>query len=532
MTSGTPDPGSRRAALIAWAVLLLGVITVAALQQIGVAQSQQPQSQQPPSQQAPSQQAQSQQPAPPATQPPGSGIGGSVAGAATDGLAPPGLDPFSMTARLTVKFAHTLREMGAQESQIAPLAAQVTTAAREPVEQLRAAMASDFLSGPQPALEQLDRVDRALAPRPPPASGEAQIAPEPALTGPAADALRADAATLRALLESRPGDVTPDARAALERRHGWFATLALTRDTPADPARLAIIRGGAALLVFLVLVGLGALAIVVAGFVAAGIMTSRLAARRVRPAFDAPAPGGSVYLETAAAFVVAFLLTKVIVGAVAGALGPGREALATNVALLTQWLVLPVVFWPVLRGVPVRQHLRLVGLHRGRGVFREIGAGLVAYLAGIPLLLAAIVITLVAVLLHGLLSQGPGGTPPPPPTNPIFELVGSGGLLTLVLLYALGTLWAPFVEECVFRGALYRHLRARLAVLAAGPLSALAFGVMHGYPWYALTPVMTLGFVFALMREWRDSLIAPIVTHALHNGTVLGIVILLMSMVS
>jgi membrane protease YdiL (CAAX protease family) len=38
-----------------------------------------------------------------------------------------------------------------------------------------------------------------------------------------------------------------------------------------------------------------------------------------------------------------------------------------------------------------------------------------------------------------------------------------------------------------------------------------------------------LGFGFALMREWRGSLIAPIVAHFMHNATVFTILLLLFS---
>jgi membrane protease YdiL (CAAX protease family) len=35
-----------------------------------------------------------------------------------------------------------------------------------------------------------------------------------------------------------------------------------------------------------------------------------------------------------------------------------------------------------------------------------------------------------------------------------------------------------------------------------------------------------LGFGFAMMREWRGSLIAPMVAHFLHNATIMTFAIL------
>ena len=61
-------------------------------------------------------------------------------------------------------------------------------------------------------------------------------------------------------------------------------------------------------------------------------------------------------------------------------------------------------------------------------------------------------------------------------------------------------------------------------------LTALAFGVAHGYEWLMLGPVIAIGFNFSLMREWRGSLVGPITAHCLHNATILLLVIGLFSM--
>jgi membrane protease YdiL (CAAX protease family) len=85
------------------------------------------------------------------------------------------------------------------------------------------------------------------------------------------------------------------------------------------------------------------------------------------------------------------------------------------------------------------------------------------------------------------------------------------------------------VEEAVFRGGMYRQLRSRLSVLGAAGISALTFGLMHGYMFLLLGPVICLGFVFALMREWRGSLIASMTAHFMHNATTLVFVFLALS---
>jgi uncharacterized protein len=110
-----------------------------------------------------------------------------------------------------------------------------------------------------------------------------------------------------------------------------------------------------------------------------------------------------------------------------------------------------------------------------------------------------------------------------PPSNPIAERLGAADPFTILMFFLLATLWAPLVEEAVFRGAFYRHLRSRVGMALAAIVSSICFGVMHGYPVLLLVPVMSLGVGFACMREWRGSLIASMTAHALHNGAMLCI---------
>lgn len=90
----------------------------------------------------------------------------------------------------------------------------------------------------------------------------------------------------------------------------------------------------------------------------------------------------------------------------------------------------------------------------------------------------------------------------------------------MVLGLLSAVVWAPIVEETLFRGALYRFLRTRIGVVAAVLLSAAVFGAIHPYGGTGLVHVAVLGVLFACLREWRGSLIAPVVAHALHNGSI------------
>ncbi len=143
-----------------------------------------------------------------------------------------------------------------------------------------------------------------------------------------------------------------------------------------------------------------------------------------------------------------------------------------------------------------------------------------------------VLITLVLKLLWEAVKSTWGDEATGPATNPIFEEILSSNPLNLILLFALATIWAPFVEEMIFRGAFFRHLRSRSGLLVAAIISAIVFGGMHGYELVLLGPVISLGVVFALMREWRGSIIPSITAHMMHNGTILTIAIIMIKLIS
>jgi membrane protease YdiL (CAAX protease family) len=201
--------------------------------------------------------------------------------------------------------------------------------------------------------------------------------------------------------------------------------------------------------------------------------------------------------------------------------GAEPPAWLTTLAMGIQWILVLVPFYPLLVGVPASRWKSDLGLNAPRGVFREIAFGIFAYLAGLPLLLLGAGISLILKIISDSINKTTGA----PPSNPVIDEVMKANPLTLILFFCLATIWAPFVEEVVFRGALFRHLRSWLILPIAAIGSALVFGLMHGYELIMLGPVITLGFTFAMMRHYRGSLVGPITAHALHNGTVMLLLI-------
>lgn len=481
---GAPDPGSPRARLFALVACLILVPTVVILNQI---------------------EAMAEPAAP------------------TSAFHADGMDPVSLVGKMAIKIEQWGKSMGTPSANAPTWMSQLDSSATGPADKLRIAVAAAELVGPDQAKERLEALDASLA------SGTYRgtvPAPGPELSADELAALNTDIDSLQRVYSGDAGTLSEDERTGLKTRFGWWGELALTYGLPdTDPTRAGLLGGGPRLITTLFAAG-GVFLIWTLGAIAAFIaMLVMISSGRIKRRFVPPAPGGSVYLETLAIFVGGFLALQFIPAIVALAIGGPPP---TSVSLGLQWVLVLTPFWPLLRGVSFSHHRRLIGWHSGRGVFREIGCGVLAYFAGLPLLVVALVVTLILMVLYQYL-RGAMGAPQGQPHNPIVDILMSGDPLVLVMLFLLASVWAPFVEESIFRGGFYRHLRARYAVPLCAVASALVFGVMHGYQFLMLLPVITLGFVFALMREWRGSLIAPITAHALHNGTILAIVISLLT---
>jgi len=343
-----------------------------------------------------------------------------------------------------------------------------------------------------------------------------------------ASALHRDAELLRRVYEQGPGVLASHERERLRDHHGYFGEVALTHPlAESNPERRDLREGGvvlaAVLLGVAVLFGGGLLA----GFGLFITAIVLLSLGKLRRRMPVPQPGGSVYLEVFALFVAGFLVLQML--GVGLAMIGGRDAMWPRyVSVGSQWLLLAVPAWPLVRGLSWPALSRGIGWHRGRGFFREVGFGVLGYLAGLPLFVVGVVISLVLMALVQLIRQAAGLGEAPTPDNPVIELLTGGNVVFLVLVVSLATVWAPLCEELVFRGALQRHLRAGMSVVGAGLVTATLFGFLHGYGPLLVFPLIALGFVFSMLREWRGSLIAPITAHALHNGVLITVVIILL----
>jgi membrane protease YdiL (CAAX protease family) len=355
-----------------------------------------------------------------------------------------------------------------------------------------------------------------------------------------AAALTADLDALEALYTQGVEAADPAVKARIEKRLGWQGRLALTIGKPdTDPERKELLANGELLVGVLLGIVLAAVPIVLASIGLAIWACVLLSTGKLRPRFPRPAPGGSLGVEMLTVFLAAFLGLKIFLDLAEAAIGAGwfgtvsperLGAIMLPVHLLLQWIVLPiVVFYPRLRGYSTSRVKRAIGWHRGEGFGREVMAGLAGYLACLPLYVVAVIIAAVLAVLERVLVKELTGGSPDGPVNPIGEMLSQSPWLA-VLLVVLATVWAPIVEESVFRGALFTQLYARFKLVWAALLSGTVFAMMHGYSPSLFPPLIALGAGFAIIRWWRGSLIATMTAHALHNGTVTLVLLVLFSL--
>ena len=103
-----------------------------------------------------------------------------------------------------------------------------------------------------------------------------------------------------------------------------------------------------------------------------------------------------------------------------------------------------------------------------------------------------------------------------PPEQEIVSLFSGSDAAAKLVIAAAAVLGAPLVEECCFRGFLYRVLRRRAGMWPSALASGLLFGAIHLSP-VQMLPLSIFGVVQAVLLEKTGRLWLPMVVHALFN---------------
>ena len=311
------------------------------------------------------------------------------------------------------------------------------------------------------------------------------------------------------------------ARVRFETRHGYFGELARSVGQPETaPGRRAILGDASALLVRVMAMVSIAICAFVLGFVLFIVMLAKRISGSLKPRMNNQRTMShrdrTLLLESFMVFLLGFFVVREVAGVIIQQGGP-------DLSKLLIWLLLLAPLWPLLRGMKWRELHIALGWHANgtglKGVIKESGLGVVGYLAGLPIVLLGVLIMFAMLQLTS--SQ---------PTHPAVNEATNADLLTALKIYVLASLWAPMVEESVFRGSMYYNLRGWMHPLLAGVVVAFFFAIIHPQGIAVVPALMSLAIVFALMREWRGSIIGPMVAHGVHNAFVMTMVIFVFAM--
>lgn len=312
---------------------------------------------------------------------------------------------------------------------------------------------------------------------------------------------RSDLDHFEALYRSGLQALSHDKQRQLVARYRWIAQLAMTTGLTEDhPERRLVMK--LAMRTFIT-------ALLVFGLITMGGLTGctlfilfivMWVKKRIRFVFNllrGPSPHKPyVYLEATLLFLTMTLLSGLL----------GRYIQLPGNWVFTLLGAVAAFFWPVWRGMSIRGMRRAVGWHKGRGVLREMGAGLVGYLAGLPLVACGCLATFYIIKHTGA-----------NPVHPIVQQFEHATILRVIGMVVLACIAAPVIEEAIFRGALYSHLRLKHSALWSALVSSFLFAVIHPQGYAALPTLGAIAMVLAILREWRGALIAPMTAHALNN---------------
>jgi membrane protease YdiL (CAAX protease family) len=321
-------------------------------------------------------------------------------------------------------------------------------------------------------------------------------------------------------------------RKFLVRSMGWFGRLALApAGTDDESAREAVLAPARQLMWMVIGAVIAAAVAGLAGF--AGLITLIVLAftGRIRSGMAPSAVSHGLYAETFAVWMVVFLVFQYFAG-----LLPVPQESALLAVALGFFVSLLALAWPVLRGASWSEVRRDIGWTSGPAGGLEPLVGIGGYLMTLPILGVGLLITVGFFYLDTMLrGTGPTFGSSAGPAHPIVaELAGGSWMIKGQILF-LAVVAAPIVEETMFRGVLYRHLRQWSArwgfaasVMLAALISSFVFAAIHPQGWVAIPALMSLAIAMALMREWRGSLVPSMMIHGISNGLVMGLLMVLL----
>ena len=268
-----------------------------------------------------------------------------------------------------------------------------------------------------------------------------------------------------------------------------------------------------------------------AGLAAIAFVLYLISSSKLVPEFDPVSHNGVVYIETFAIWLVMFFGLQY---GIVFALDWIPAAIVGFLIPAIFFLSLLVLAWPVIRGVPFGTVLKDIGWEM-KNPFVEMFYGAVAYMASMPALAAGLILSIMVIQFMSMAetqaefaSSGAG--------HPIVEQFSDGNSQTILIAFLTACIAAPIVEETMFRGVLYRHLRELsdakrrgASVIFSAIVNGLIFAAIHPQGLAGVPVLAAIAICMTLAREWRSSLVASMTMHAIHNTLATGLLLMMFS---
>ncbi len=326
-------------------------------------------------------------------------------------------------------------------------------------------------------------------------------------------------------------EVDPTDRKLIEDRLEWVGELAFVPPgSPDEAARQKVVSqtnsvlmasiGGLAIGGFFGLLGIG---LVIMFF--ALLMSRKLKSRFSNRSYD-----HNIYIETFAIWMFLFFGSGFVFSFI--------EIKSATTGMLIQPFVffgsLIVLAWPVFRGISFADVRADIGWTSGNSI-KEMASAFPTYFATLPFLLPGVILLTVLMSLITGFHDSNEFARPVMPGHPVQDYISAGGVPLILLVFITACVAAPIVEETMFRGVLYRHLRDATAgwkrfvsVVFSALINGLIFASIHPQGIYGIPVLATLAIGFSLTREWRGSLIAPMMMHFIHNFAITCVSLLIL----
>ena len=314
---------------------------------------------------------------------------------------------------------------------------------------------------------------------------------------------------------------------------GWFGRLAIAYASNDSDERAGVLQPAKRIAFILMLLAFAGIGAFVLGLILLVLFITFACMRKIVRHFGPGSPTDGLLVEAFALWLLCFLGLHILLDAIVPSV-PQLEPHLLGVTGVLHCATTIVVLWPVLRGVRWGAVRRSIGWTCGAGAWKEIAVGICGWFMTLPLLGIGVLIMLLLMAITSSQGTGTGFEPVSQPVHPIITAVADGHVWTILQVYFVAALVAPFLEETVFRGLLYRQLRSAssvwpiaLSIIVSTLIVSIVFAALHPQGVLAIPALAALATGMTLLREWRGSLLASMVMHACNNGLMITLMLLL-----